>query len=389
MILIKNGLTYTMESAPEKLDILVESGKIKAIGKDLSADSKAVNDCKVIDAEGKLVFPGFIDAHCHLGMWEDAIGFEGADGNEMTDPITPELRAIDAINPMDRTFEESRNGGVTCCASGPGSANVIGGQFAVIKTVGDRIDDMIVKAPLAMKCAFGENPKRIYNEKKKSPMTRMAIAAELRNALAKAREYDEKLEAAQDDPSKKPAFDMKMEALVPVIRGEMPLKAHAHRADDILTSIRVAKEFGVKITLEHCTEGHLIADHIAKEGLCAVVGPSLGNRSKYELKNLTFDTPGALSAAGVKVAIMTDHPVVPLQYLPMCAGLSVKSGMEEEEALKAISINAAEILEVDDRVGSLKVGKDADIVIWDKHPFELDSNVLTTIIDGKIVYEKA
>lgn len=384
MILIKSGLTYTMETAPEKLDILVENGKIKEIGQGINAPE----GCQVIDAEGKMVFPGFIDAHCHLGMWEDAIGFEGADGNEMTDPITPELRAIDAINPLDRTFEESRNGGVTCCASGPGSANVIGGQFAVIKTVGDRVDDMIVKEPLAMKCAFGENPKRVYAEKKKSPSTRMAIAAELRNALAKAKEYNDKLEAAKDDPSKKPGFDMKMEALLPVIRGEMPLKAHAHRADDILTSIRIAKEFGVKITLEHCTEGHLIAHHIAEEGLSVVVGPSFGDRSKFELKNLTFETPGALAAAGIKVAIMTDHPVVPLQYLPMCAALSVKAGMEEEEALKAISINAAEILEVEDRVGSLKVGKDADIVVWDKHPFELDSNVLTTIIDGKVVYEK-
>jgi len=385
MILIKNGLTYTMETAPEKMDILVEDGKIKALGHNLNVPE----DCDVIDANGKMVFPGFIDAHCHLGMWEDAIGFEGADGNEMTDPITPELRAIDAINPLDRTFEESRNGGVTCCASGPGSANVIGGQFAVIKTVGDRVDDMIVKAPLAMKCAFGENPKRVYSEKKKSPMTRMAIAAELRNALAKAKEYNEKLEAAKDDPTKKPGFDMKMEALLPVIRGEMPLKAHAHRADDILTSIRIAKEFGVKITLEHCTEGHLISHHIAEEGLSVVVGPSFGDRSKFELKNLTFETPGVLAAAGIKVAIMTDHPVVPLHYLPMCAGLSVKAGMEEEEALKAITINAAEILEVEDRVGSIKVGKDADIVVWDKHPFELDSHVLTTIIDGQVVYQKA
>ncbi len=384
MILIKNGLTYTMESAPEKLDILIKEGKIKEIAQDI----QATDNCEVIDAEGKMVFPGFIDAHCHLGMWEDAIGFEGADGNEMSDPITPELRAIDGINPMDRTFEESRNGGVTCCASGPGSANVIGGQFAVIKTVGDRIDDMIVKAPIAMKCAFGENPKRVYSEKKKSPSTRMAIAAELRNALAKAKEYASKLELAKDDPSKKPAFDMKMEAMLPVVRGEMPLKAHAHRADDILTSIRIAKEFGVKLTLEHCTEGHLIADHIASEGLTAVVGPSFGDRSKFELKNLTFETPGALAAAGIKVAIMTDHPVVPLHYLPMCAALSVKAGMEEEEALKSISINAAEILEIDERVGSLKVGKDADVVIWDKHPFELDSNVLKTIIDGKVVYSK-
>lgn len=384
MLLIKNGLVYTMEEAPSKIDILVEGGKIKALGKNLDSPES----CEVLDADGQMVFPGFIDAHCHLGMWEDAIGFEGADGNEMTDPITPELRAIDGINPLDRTFEESRNGGVTCCATGPGSANVIGGQFAAIKTAGDRIDDMVIKAPLAMKCAFGENPKRVYSEKKKSPSTRMAIAAELRFALARAKEYHEKLELAADDPTKRPAYDMKLEALRPVITGEIPLKAHAHRADDILTSIRIAKEFGVKLTLEHCSEGHLIAHHIAGEGLSAVVGPSFGERSKFELKNLTFETPGVLSRAGVKVAIMTDHPVVPLHYLPMCAALSVKAGMEEEEALKAISINAAEILGLEDRVGSLAVGKDADIVLWDKHPFEIDSNVLVTIIDGQVVYKK-
>ncbi len=384
MLLIKNGLTYTMETAPEKADILIKDGKIKAVGLGLDAP----DGCRVVDAGGKLVFPGFIDAHCHLGMWEDAIGFEGADGNERSHPVTPHLRAIDAINPMDRTFEEARGGGVTCCATGPGSANVLGGQFAAIKTVGDRIDDMIVKSPLAMKCAFGENPKRVYSEKKTAPMTRMAIAAELRTALAQAVRYNEKLERAKDDASKMPEYDIKMEALLPVIRGEMPLKAHAHRADDIFTAIRIAKEFGVKLTLEHCSEGHLIADHIAAEGLCAVVGPSFGERSKFELKNLTFETPGALVAAGVKVAIMTDHPVVPLHYLPMCAALSVKAGMDEEDALKAITINAAEILELDARVGSIKPGKDADIVIWDKHPFELDACVQTTIIDGAVVYSR-
>ena len=383
MILIKNGLVYTMESAPEKQDVLIVQGKIEAVGSGLEAPE----GCTTIDASGKLVFPGFIDAHCHLGMWEDAIGFEGADGNEKSDPLTPHLRAIDGINPMDRTFEEARNGGVTCCATGPGSANVLGGQFSAIKTVGDRIDDMIVQENLAMKCAFGENPKRVYNEKKTSPMTRMAIAAELRTALAKAKIYADKLEMSKEDVSKRPELDMKMEALVPVINREIPLKAHAHRADDIFTAIRIAKEFDVKITLEHCTEGHLIADHIAGEGLPAIVGPSFGERSKFELKNLTFETPGVLAGAGVKVAIMTDHPVVPLHYLPMCAALSVKAGMDEEEALKAITINPAEILEIDARVGSIKVGKDADVVLWDKHPFELDARVEKTIIDGKIVFD--
>lgn len=385
MLLIKNGKIFTMNGEVyEEGSILIEQGKIKEIGENIVAPL----DAEVIDAEGKIVMPGFIDAHCHLGMWEDSIGFEGADGNEMTDPITPQLRAIDAINPLDRSFEESREGGVTCVATGPGSANVIGGQFAAIKTYGDRIDDMVVKEPIAMKCAFGENPKRVYNDKNKSPMTRMATASLLRETLMKANEYKRKLEDAGDDSSKRPDFDIKMEAMLKVMNGEMPLKAHAHRADDILTSIRIAKEFGVKLTLEHCTEGHLIAHHIKNEGLSAVVGPSFGERSKFELKNLTFDTPGVLNKAGVKVAIMTDHPVIPLKHLNLCAALATKAGMDEDEALKAITINAAEILDIDDRVGSLKEGKDADIVVWDKHPFDLMSEVLYTIIDGEVVYKK-
>ncbi|BEP27916.1 amidohydrolase [Helicovermis profundi] len=385
MLLIKNGKIITMEGEIlEKASLLIEDGKIKEIGLNISEEDAK----EVIDASGKLVLPGFVEAHCHLGMWEDAIGFEGADGNEMTNPITPELRAIDAINPMDRTFEEALEGGVTSCATGPGSANVIGGQFAAIKTYGKRIDDMIIKAPLAMKCAFGENPKRVYSDKKTSPNTRMAIASELRNTLFKAFEYRDKLEEGKKDSSKKPGFDFKMHSLLPLVNGEIPLKAHAHRADDILTSIRIAKEFNLGLTLDHCTEGHLIADELVKEGYNAIVGPSFGDRSKFELKNLTFDTPSILSKAGVKIAIMTDSPVVPLQYLPLLASLAVKNGLDEMEALKAITINAAQIIGIDDKVGSLKVGKDADVVIWDNHPFDIMSSVEYTIINGKIVYNK-
>ncbi len=385
MILIQNAKIYTMAGKVlEKGSILIENGIIKEISEVISVP----DNTEIIDADGKLVFPGMIDAHCHLGLWEDAIGFEGADGNEMTDPITPHLRSIDAINPMDRTFEEAYQGGVTTVASGPGSANVIGGQFAAIKTYGKRIDDMIIDENIAMKVAFGENPKRVYNDKNRTPMTRMGTAALLRETIMKAKQYQEKIQTADGDLSKYPSFDMKMEAMLPVLERKIPLKAHAHRADDIFTAIRIAKEFDLKITLEHCTEGHLIADELAKEGYAVVVGPTFGDRSKFELKNKSFDTPGVLNKAGVKVAIMTDHPVIPLQHLPMCAALSVKSGMDEEEALKAITIYPAEILGLQDRVGSLEVGKDADIVIWDNHPFDLQASVCCTIIDGKVVYRK-
>lgn len=384
MIFIKNSKIYTMkDEIIENGSILISEGKIQEVGRDIECP-KGV---QVVDAEGRMLTPGFVEAHCHLGMWEDAIGFEGSDGNETTDPVTPELRAIDAINPMDRTFREAYEGGVTTAVTGPGSANVIGGSFAAIKTYGHRIDDMIIKEPVAMKIAFGENPKRVYNSKQQTPMTRMATASILRNTLFKAKAYLEKKE--NKDESKHPEFDMKMEALIPVMKREIPLKAHAHRADDIFTAIRIAKEFDLDITLDHCTEGHLIAEDLVREGKPAIVGPSFGDRSKFELKNLTFDTPKVLVEAGVKVAITTDSPVTPLQYLPLCAGLAHKAGLDEIEALKAITINPAEIIGIDKRVGSIEVGKDADIVIFDGNPLkDIDSETFMTIIDGKIVYSK-
>jgi len=386
MILIKNAKVYTMADAGvlDSTSILVENGKIKEVGESLIAPL----DAEVIDAEGKMVFPGFIDAHCHLGMWEDALGFEGEDGNEITNPITPELRALDAINPMDRNFTEALEGGVTSVCTGPGSANVISGQFVTIKTHGNRVDDMIVMEPAAMKSAFGENPKRSYHERDEAPTTRMAIASLFRETFFRAVEYADKLDQSIEDPDKKPDFDMQMEALLPVINGEMTIKAHVHRADDIFTAIRLSKEFNLKMTLDHCTEGHLIADAIAAENMDVIVGPSFTTRSKIELKNLSFETPGVLQKAGVKVAIMTDHPVVPIQYLPFCAALSAKAGMDEMEALKAITINAAEILELGDRLGSIEVGKDADLVVIDGHPFEMNSEVLYTLVDGEIAYER-
>ncbi len=378
LILIKNARVMTMEGnreEPEVKNVLIEDGKIKSLStKEGKAD-------QVIDAKGHLLLPGFIDAHCHLGMWEDAIGFEGADGNEMTDPLTPGLRAIDGINPMDKTFEEARNGGVTSVATGPGSANCMGGSFAAIKTKGARIDEMIIKDPLAMKIAFGENPKRVYDAQKKSPSTRMAIASKIREALYKAKEYQKK-----KNSSEPPAIDIDMEALLPVLEKKIPLKAHAHRADDIFTAIRIAKEFDVRITLDHATEGHLIADELVKEKLDCIVGPSFGDRSKYELKNQSFETAAVLNKSGVKVAIMTDHPVIPVQHINMCAQYAVRAGMDHYEALKAITINPAQILGIDDRVGSIKKGKDADLVLWNGDPLNINSRVLFTMIDGEIVY---
>lgn len=383
MILIKNAKIYTMAGdVIENGSILIKEGIIEEVGEDLIAPLGV----ETIDAEGRMLTPGFVDAHCHLGLFEEGIGFEGSDGNEMVDPVTPQLRAIDAINPMDISFREAYEGGVTTAVTGPGSANVIGGSFLAIKTYGDRVDNMVIKDPVAMKIAFGENPKRVYDSQKKSPVTRMATASMLRETLFKARTYMEKKE--EEDISKRPDYDMKMEALLPVLRKEIPLKAHAHRADDIFTSIRIAKEFDVDLTLDHCTEGHLIADELAKEGRAAIVGPTFGSRSKFELQNKSFQTPKVLVEAGVKIAITTDAPVIPLQHLALCAGLAVNDGLDEMEALKAITINAAEISGIEDRVGSIEKGKDADIVIFDGNPLrDIDARPKYTIINGKIVYK--
>lgn len=385
MIFIKNGSINTITNGVIEGDILVKNGKIAEIGKDIVAPL----DAKIIDAKGKYIFPGFIDAHTHLGLWEDGMGFEGADGNEETDPITPQLNPIDGINPMDRTFKEAYEGGITSVCTTPGSANVMGGQCIAIKTFGRRIDNMVIKNPVASKIAFGENPKSCYGQDDKMPQTRMAIAALLRENLKKAEEYLEDLEIYEEhEDQDKPEYDMKMESLIPVLRGEIPFKVHAHRADDIFTAIRIAKEFNVKLTLDHCTEGHLIAEELAEEDYPVVVGPSLSERSKIELRNLTFETAGILSNSGLDVSLMTDHPVIPVQYLPVCAGIAVKHGMKEEEALKSITINPAKTLGIDDRVGSIEVGKDADLVIWDNVPLRIESNVLYTIIDGKVVYKR-
>ena len=383
MILIKNGYVKTMvgEDIENGCVLIGDDGKIAAVGKNLAAPA----DCLIIDAEGRLVTPGCVDAHCHIGLDNEGMGWEGHDYNEIVDPLTPHLRAIDSINPMDEAFGLALEGGVTSACTGPGSANVVGGTFVAIKLSGKRVDNMIIKNPLAMKCAFGENPKRCYGQgMKKSPTTRMATAALLRELLFKARNY-----MNDKDAGKTPAFDMKMEAMLPVMRGEIPLKAHAHRADDILTSIRIAKEFGVKLTLDHCTDGALIADELALEGYSAFVGPSLGSKTKIELQNKSFTTPAVLHEAGVPISIITDAPVIPLQYLPMCAGLAVNAGLDQDAAWHAITINPAVQTGIGDRVGSLEVGKDGDVVIWTANPLTtLGAQAYTTIVDGKVVYQK-
>lgn len=394
MILIKNGKILTMAGVNyDQGYLIIKDGKIAAMGEDASRLAMELDGTSlhIIDAEGKYLLPGFIDAHCHIGLWEDSVGFEGEDGNEMTDPVTPHLRAIDGVYHGDRAFVEARESGVTTVVTGPGSANVIGGQFAALKTAGRRIEEMILKEPVAMKVAFGENPKTVYHEKRQSPMTRMATAAILRESLRKAAEYRRMKGEHLKDPEEKdmPDYDMKLEELCRVLDGEIHLKAHAHRADDILTALRIAREFKVPITIEHCTEGHLIKELLKDEGVGVVVGPMLTDRSKIELRNQTLETPGILAREGIKVAIMTDHPCVPIKYLCLCAAIAAREGMAEEDALKAITINAAQLCGIGNRVGSLEVGKDADVVIFDGHPFELKSRVVTTMINGKVVYERS
>lgn len=380
MICIRNGLVFdAVHEIPEKKDILIDQGKIVKLGANLEVPA----ECEIVEAEGLHVYPGFVDAHSHLGTIGSSIKFEGDDVNEMTDILTPHLRGIDCVEPMDVVFAEAREGGVTTVCVGPGSANVVGGTFLAMKTVGKRVDDMVINDRVAMKCAFGENPKRCYKDK--NNYSRMSTAAKLREILFKTQEYDAKIQAAGDDLSKKPPFDFKLEAMLPVIRREIPLKAHAHRADDIFTALRIAKEFNVRITLEHVTDGSLIVEELAKENVMLAVGPSFGHRTKFELKNKSFRTPGDLANAGCHVSIITDAPVIPQQYLRLCAGLAVKEGMKEFDALKAITINAAEHAGVADRVGSIEVGKDADIVIMDGCLFESQSNVMDTYIDGKSI----
>lgn len=386
MLLLENAAIRSMSDAvceKYKTDILegsilIKDGKILEVSPEIELPESA--DCTKIDVNHHLVMPGLIEAHCHMGITEEKKGQEGDDCNETVHPITPMLRAIDAINTMDAAFADAVRAGITSANIGPGSSNVVGGQFAVIKTSGRRIDDLILKFPSAMKVAFGENPKVNYAGMNTSPVTRMAIAGMLRNELVNAREYLEKRVGTDVD------FNLHYESWRPVFEKKIPLKAHVHRVDDIFTAIRIAKEFDLNMTLDHCSEGHLIAEELAEAGYPAIVGPDLTTRNKIEVQNVAFKTAGILASAGVMVSITTDHPVSLIQSLPLCVGLSVKHGLTMENGYRAMTINAAKMCGTDDRVGSIEPGKDADIAIFDGNPMEVFTHTLMTIIDGKIVY---
>ena len=376
---IQDGILVEVGQLAEETNAALPDSGIRQIS------LQPMPDEEIIDAQGGWILPGFVEAHCHIGIQEEKKGMEGNDCNETVNPVTPWLRAIDAINPMDAAFKDAVRAGVTCVQVGPGSSNVVGGQFLVMKTFGRRIDDMVVKSPSAMKIAFGENPKVNYSGQNQSPATRMAIAGLLRRELYAAKAYCEQRKSAleQGDSFEK---DFNMECWVPVFNGEIPLKAHVHRVDDIFTAIRIAKEFSLSMTLDHCSEGHLVAEELAEEGYAAIVGPDFASRSKIEVQNVAFKTVGILHRAGVQVAITTDHPVSLIQSLPLCAGLAVKAGLPFMEGLRAITIEAARIAGVADRVGSLEAGKDADICIFNANPMEIMSKTLYTIIGGKMVY---
>lgn len=377
-MIIINGCIHTVSGAVIPNGFVAwEGSRITAVGEMDKLPQREFGE--VIDAKGGHVTPGYIDAHCHLGVFGDSLGFEGEDGNECTDPITPHLRALDALNPQDRCFAEARAAGVTTVVTGPGSANPIGGQMLCVKTAGAIADDMVVAEPVSMKMATGENPKNVYHDRKESPTTRMTTAALMRETLQKAQEYGAKRSNGKGD------FDAKLEALQPVLNGKLPVHIHAHRADDIATALRISKEFHLKCVIVHGTEGHLIAKEISKTGVSVITGPNLTDRSKPELRNATLANAAVLASAGVRVAICTDHPVIPIQYLPLCAGLAVRGGMSEEAALAAITRNPAEILGLGDQLGTLEPGKDADIVVTPGGPFSSTNVPNVVILGGKRV----
>lgn len=374
MLAVANGKILTMTGRVfQKGTILINQGKIVAMGENILIP-KGVD---VINAQGKVVMPGLIDAHCHVGIAEEVYQIEGDDLNEGTNPVTPHLRALDGINPTDLAFDDAVRGGITTIGVAPGSANVIGGQVVVLKTYGQMVDQMIVKEPAGLKIAFGENPKRVYGENKKMPQTRMAVAGMLREIFVKTQNY-----AAT--PKER---DIMLEPIVQVIKKEISLHAHAHRLDDIMTAVRISREFEMPLIIVHGTDSHKMAEDLAAWGIPVLSGPHLVSRAKVEMKDKTWKTPGLLVQAGVKVALITDHPVIPIQYLPLCASFAVRAGMSEENALKSITITPAEILGIAHRVGSLAEGKDADILIVSGSILSMESVVETVIINGQVVYK--
>ncbi len=383
LLAIKNVKIYTITNGIITGNVVVdEQGKIVGVG-----DVEIPRGAEVIDGTGKVVMPGMIEAHGHAGVYEESLGWEGSDGNEMTDPVTPHIRALDAINPHEDGIREALEHGVTAMCVLPGSANVIGGQGVVVHMYGNTVEEMIIKEAGGLKIAFGENPKRVYSNQKKMPSTRMATAALLRESLVKAQNYLDKLEKAKTDPEKAPERDLRMEVLAKVLKRELPVRAHAHRADDIMTALRIAKEFNLDISIEHCTEGHKIVNELKEAGVWAIVGPTLSNRSKVELKELSFNTLKTLYDAGIPVAITMDHPVVPVGYMPTVAAHAVKAGLPYEEALKAITINPAKVLGIDAEYGSIEQGKMADLVLWSGDPLDVQSRVEKVFIHGQIVHE--
>jgi len=387
MYLIKNANRISMAEINYKIkDILIENGKIAKIGK---LDPRDYPNAKVIDADKNFVTPGIVDPHCHIGLYEEAIGFEGADGNEATSPITPELRAIDAVKPQDVAFQESLASGITTVCTGPGSANLIGGTFCVMKTYGKTIDDMILVEESSMKMALGENPKRVYGNRTQSPSTRMGSAALIREALTKAKEYKQKFDeyekgVQENKDVKKPDFNAKNHALARVFAG-LPVKIHAHQQDDIVTAIRIIEEFGLKATIEHATEGHLIADYLKQHNQSVIIGPTLGSKSKYELRNKSFETVPSLVRAGVLVSITTDHNVHPQESLILFAAMAVKAGLSKADALRCVTLNPAKILGIAEQKGDLRPGMDADLVLWNLDPLDIQSRVVSVLVRGKRV----
>jgi imidazolonepropionase-like amidohydrolase len=387
MLSILNGTLHTITHGVVEGGVLLidDDGRIVAAGVGVSPPEGA----EVIDATGLNIFPGFVDAHTHLGIWEEGVGRAFWDGNEATDPVTPHVRALDAINPRDQGLADARGVGVTTVCVTPGSANAICGQAVVIKTAGQVVDRMVVRQPAGLKMALGENPKSVYKPRDKMPSTRMGTAALIREALVNTQNYlDKQARAAADPDTEPPDEDLKLEALALALRREVPVRIHAHRADDILTALRLGQEFGLQVVVEHCTEGHKVAAELAEAGVPAMVGPSLSSRSKMELQELSFATPAELARAGVTVALISDHPFVPIQYLPLCGGLAVREGLDEEAALRAITLTPAEILGVADRVGSLEPGKDADLALYRGHPFyDVQARCLLTLVQGQPVHD--